>query len=289
MVENALISICIPTYNGAAYIQDALNSVKLQTFRDFEVIISDDNSSDNTLEICRKFKSEVDFPVHIYNHNPKGIGANWNNCLNRANGKYIKFLFQDDQLVSECLEKMIATFINDPTVNFVACKRTLINESDSTNPYFQKMLRKYGNLQAAFEPVQPCYTLTKAVFGHDDFLESPLNKIGEPSVCMFKRDLVQKIGLFSETLTQILDYEYWYRVLLMHDITIINESLVLFRLHEQQASNKNSTMKLDESKYYRNFLYKYCYPYLSKKNQQILAKNYRKSTLYSYIKNIFVK
>jgi glycosyltransferase involved in cell wall biosynthesis len=91
-----LISICIPTYNGENYILEALNSIKNQSYKNIEVIISDDNSNDKTLEICEKFKSEVDFPVYIYNHLPNGIGSNWNNCILKSKGDYIQFLFQDD-------------------------------------------------------------------------------------------------------------------------------------------------------------------------------------------------
>ena len=84
-----LISICIPTYNGENYILEALNSIKNQSYKNIEVIISDDNSNDKTLQICEKFKSEVDFPVYIYNHLPNGIGSNWNNCILKSKGDYI--------------------------------------------------------------------------------------------------------------------------------------------------------------------------------------------------------
>ncbi|MCG2794067.1 MAG: glycosyltransferase [Weeksellaceae bacterium] len=65
-----LISVCIPTYNGAKYLQVVLDSVKAQTYKNIEVIISDDDSQDQTLDIYREFQSEVDFPVYIYYHDP---------------------------------------------------------------------------------------------------------------------------------------------------------------------------------------------------------------------------
>jgi glycosyltransferase involved in cell wall biosynthesis len=89
---NSLVSICIPTYNGKKYLNEALESVKSQVYKNIEVIISDDNSTDSTLEICNKFKHEVDFPVYIYSHKPSGIGANWNYIIEKANGDFIKFL-----------------------------------------------------------------------------------------------------------------------------------------------------------------------------------------------------
>ena len=62
---NLLVSICIPTYNGAQYLQEALNSVKEQTYGPIEVIVSDDASKDNTLAIVEQFKQSVSFPIYI--------------------------------------------------------------------------------------------------------------------------------------------------------------------------------------------------------------------------------
>lgn len=104
----SLISICIPTFNGEKYLQEALDSVKSQTYQNIEVIISDDNSNDITLQICQNFKEKVSFPVYIYEHDPSGIG---NNCIFYAYGEYIKFLFQDDILETNCLEIQLEALI----------------------------------------------------------------------------------------------------------------------------------------------------------------------------------
>ena len=98
-----LVSICIPTYNGEAYLQEALDSIQNQDYQNLEVVISDDNSSDNTVSIIQKFKNEVDFSVTIISHTPKGIGANWNNCIKHAAGTYIKFLFQDENAMPDSI------------------------------------------------------------------------------------------------------------------------------------------------------------------------------------------
>src|SRR5690606_24488463 len=87
-----LVSICIPTYNGAAYIAEALESAIHQTYPHLEIVVSDDASTDATLAIVERFKSKTHIPVSVYHHVPKGIGANWNHCVKQANGAYIKFL-----------------------------------------------------------------------------------------------------------------------------------------------------------------------------------------------------
>ena len=175
------ISICIPTYNGAKYLQEALNSVKAQTYQDFEVVISDDASKDSTLEIVEAFKAQVSFPVNVFHHNPKGIGANWNNCITHAKGKYIKFLFQDDVLQPNCLQKLIDVIENNDTIGLVASKRQFINETPN-DENIETWIENYGNLQQQFEDTTNALTLIdETLFKRADFYESPLNKIGEPS------------------------------------------------------------------------------------------------------------
>ena len=88
--EQPLISICIPTYNGESFLEEALDSIVNQTYRNIEVVFSDDASADNTLGIIDKFKSQSNLPIYVFNHLPKGIASNWNHTLEKANGKYIK-------------------------------------------------------------------------------------------------------------------------------------------------------------------------------------------------------
>ena len=85
-----LVSICIPTYNGEAYLAEALQSAIAQTYRPLEIIVSDDASKDRTLDIVKEFQTKTDIPFYVYHHQPAGIGANWNNCVSHANGEYIK-------------------------------------------------------------------------------------------------------------------------------------------------------------------------------------------------------
>ena len=102
-----LVSICIPTYNGAKFIKEAMDSAIAQTYANLEIIVSDDASKDGTLSIIESYKNKTLIPIHIYNHNPEGIGANWNHSVSKAQGDYIKFLFQDDILEPTCIERMM--------------------------------------------------------------------------------------------------------------------------------------------------------------------------------------
>jgi|LakMenEpi03Aug12_release.lakeMendotaPanAssembly.Ray.scaffolds.fasta_scaffold895177_2 glycosyltransferase involved in cell wall biosynthesis len=107
MSEKLVVSVCLPSFKGEKYIIDALLSIKAQTYKHLELIVSDDDSQASSLEIIETFKKNVSFPVHIYKHQPSGIGANWINCVKYANVKFISFLFQDDVFDPEFIEKAV--------------------------------------------------------------------------------------------------------------------------------------------------------------------------------------
>lgn len=250
-----LVSICIPIYNGEAYLAEALASVKTQTYPHIEVVVSDDRSSDASLSIVEQFQQEVDFPVRIFSHEPQGIGANWNHCVANAQGAYVKFLFQDDVLKPSCIEKMEEAFQHFPEVGLVACKRDFILNKEK-NGATEHWLQSFGDLQAHLEcNDQNLLFLDHRVFGRKDFLKSPKNIVGEPSTVMFSRNIINKIGWFREDFKQSLDYEFYYRILVFSQILILPEVLVQFRLHEKQATEVNRSDKILDYDLYPEIVY----------------------------------
>lgn len=234
------VSICIPIFNGEKYLLECLSSIKNQTFKDFEVIISDDNSNDSSLKIVEEFfKDNPCVNYKVITNLIRGIGQNWNNCLKNASGEYIKFLFQDDVLEPECLEKMVKVLNGNFQVGLVGCKRNTLVNSDNQE-FIQDWKTRFSNLQVGLpEDLQGNVHLNKNFFKSKGFFADPINKIGEPSTVMFRRSIINEIGYFSLELIQTLDFEYWFKILKKHDIIILNQTLVNFRLHNQQATYVN--------------------------------------------------
>jgi len=264
------ISICIPTYQGETYLQEALDSILAQDFQDIEVIISDDASSDATLDIAERFKSVAAFPVHIHKHTPQGIGANWNHSVSLAKGEYIKFLFQDDVLLPGCLNAMCNFLDEHPSYGMVVSKRSFIVEGEMQGESIKKWISTYSDLQAEFKgPHEPFLHLDKQIFSSSTFRSSPMNKVGEPSVYMFRKLVYDQIGPFREDLKQILDYEFCYRLLKVSDIAVLPQTLVSFRIHAQQATNVNKGEDIPDYRLYDYILYenyrKWLHPDLRKK------------------------
>lgn len=101
---NKKISVCIATYNGEKYIKEQIESILFQTIQPNEIIISDDNSTDKTIEIVKKFDSPL---IKIFNNKEKGIIKNFENALLNSTGDYIFLCDQDDIWKSNKIEKVI--------------------------------------------------------------------------------------------------------------------------------------------------------------------------------------
>ncbi|WP_298236994.1 glycosyltransferase [uncultured Algibacter sp.] len=275
-MDKPLVSICIPTFNGAQFITEALDSTISQTYSNLEIIISDDASTDATLAIVESYKSKTAIPINIYHHEPKGIGANWNNSIKKANGTYIKFLFQDDVLYSNCISEMVEVLENNKKLGLVACKRDIIVDNNYLNEETEKWIETYGDLQEHLNIpiVNGAQYLDKSIFKSNLFLSRPLNKIGEPTVILFRKDMVKAIGFYKEDLFQLLDLEFCNRVLKKYKIAILNKKLVGFRLHKNQATNSNSiNVKKDILKYNELIYNDYFYLFNRRTQVKLLKKH----------------
>jgi|SRR5690606_12862244 len=291
---SSLVSICIPTFNGEQFIADAIESALSQTYQNIEIIVSDDCSFDDTLKIIESYKSKTSIPILIFKHTPKGIGANWNNCIKHSNGEHIKFLFQDDVLKPSCIEEMVKVINSDDKISLVACKREFII-SNYSNAQINLWIENFKDLQSDLILSKPnLYLLDKTFLKSEMFLRSPLNKVGEPTATLFRTSIVNKVGFFNEKLKQDLDFEFYYRILKHHQIAIINKPLVNFRIHPNQATNVNRTTSVNDKSLFYSILLKDFFWYLNFKyqkklflNKTILGKVLNKS--YHKLINIFDK
>jgi glycosyltransferase involved in cell wall biosynthesis len=254
--NNPLVSICIPTYNGGKFIREALMSALEQTYKNIEIIISDDKSDDDTLDVIKTVLKDTSIPYYIYNHEPEGIGENWNYCVRKSNGEYIKFLFQDDILAKDCIKKMLKLCLSHTNVGMVYCKREIIY--DIRNPehlywiQYNKTLHKSWFELNIEEGILEGLTYLK----NRNLMNGALNKIGEPTAVLLKKECFDKVGYFNTELKQALDFEYWYRLMKFYNIGFIDEELVFFRLHPDQATFVNRRSNLDEMEIVKESLYK---------------------------------
>ncbi|MEY8848349.1 glycosyltransferase [Psychroserpens sp. XS_ASV72] len=257
MESTPLVSVCIPTYNGAKFIEAALDSVLEQTYSNIEIIVSDDTSNDQTLELIKSYIPKTKFPITIHSNDTRGIGYNWNNCMKYANGDFIKFLFQDDIMMPDCVAEMVKGFHLVPQAGLVACKRSFIVDENVNSKSVDDWLEVYGDLQQHLNlDYNPVAVITKSIFKSDKFYSAPVNFVGEPTAVMFKRDLIKTLGWFRNDLNQFLDFEYWFRILKEMPIVIIDKKLIEFRIHQNQATQQNKGKMANDVAVFKRILYK---------------------------------
>ena len=225
-----IVSVCIPTYNYGHFISDVIDSILGQTFDDFELIIIDNYSSDDTSLIVDKYVKRDDRVRYICNKTNIGFARNLNRCLEYSSGKYVKIVCSDDVLEPNCLEEMVRILDDDPDISLVASARKLVDRH--LNPI------DHLSYSSRFELIEGPSIIKECLMNG--------NLIGEPTAVLFRRS---DVGMrFNLQYKQLIDLEMWFRLLEKGNFAFIPEALCLFRQHEDQETNKNlkSVAHLDD-------------------------------------------
>ena len=233
--DQPIVSVCIPTYNGEEYLADALRSAIAQTYPQIEILLSDDGSTDRTLQIAEEMLKDSPFPVRILKHEQLGLVGNWNYCISEAKGKYIKFLFQDDLLDPNCVSELVKVAESDADVGLVFSPRNVI-QGDNKKP---------DEIHSGDLSLHSGWSILKAVQEGQSLLQDvklfsdPINKIGEPTTVLMRKDVFDVVGDFDVNLRQLVDVEMWLRIMTKFKIGFVDKTLSTFRLHEAQATKSN--------------------------------------------------
>jgi len=188
-MNSKLVSILIPTWNRGFCIEKAINSALNQTWENIEIIISDNNSSDNTEYLVNILKTKHD--NIIYHKNSENIGAinNWKKCFNLASGEFIKILWSDDWLESNTIEKLIDPMLKDKNIAFTICRAEL---HDTNHKFVKNMysdLKTINQLSFALgfalrKPHLPYSPLTALI--KQEFVKNAFENYTQSSLCYNK-------------------------------------------------------------------------------------------------------
>ena len=234
-----LVSLCMPTYNGERYLREAIYSALNQTYKILEILIIDDGSSDQTVNIITEFVQKDSRIKFIQNTQNLGLVGNWNKCLHEANGDWIQFLFQDDLMHRECIETLVQTGITT-NKSLVICDRDYFFEAgiDKRRIDFYGKLLKLSDVFKETQIISPVQLYN--IFT-DNFLG--VNFIGEPIVGLIKKQCISTYGVYNLNLRQICDFEFWIRVGFNEGFAYIPKKLVSFRVNKHSESSKNESKK----------------------------------------------
>ena len=223
-MANPQISVCVPTYNGGQFLAETLDSIAVQTVSDIEILIVDDGSTDDTLDIAQTFVKADRRGRVILNERRAGSSArNANVCVGHARGEWIKFLYQDDLMAPRCLEAMQDAGRRGPLVIAWHQYRFEPDGDDATR-------RAYESLPT-LAAVLPGNYATPDAFSDAVLDHWEINFIGPTSSSFIRRDCFERYGLFAPDIATFPDLEYWIRVGSNEGLSIVPEPMVTFRVH----------------------------------------------------------
>jgi glycosyltransferase involved in cell wall biosynthesis len=233
-----LVSICVPVYNGADVLTRALESALAQDYPNIELVVSDDGSTDGTVDLVREVCGDR-VSLHL-GPGRTGAGANWTRSVALSNGELIKFLHHDDSLRPDCISRMVEPFVEHASVGMVFCPRTVDSPTLAPEDYAQyrdphrhfRDLKRFNHGPDLFEQILAF-----------DFRE---NWFGEPSNVMARRSSMEAVGGFHRYARQLLDMDMWLRLSGSFDVGFIDERLTTYGVSQGNLTDRNRSARLDE-------------------------------------------
>jgi glycosyltransferase involved in cell wall biosynthesis len=207
-----LVSVIIPTFNRAQFIEQAVNSVLNQTWKNLELIVVDDGSNDQTRGLLEKIE---DKRFHYFYQENKGVSSARNFGLKKARGDFLALLDSDDYWLPEKLSIQLK-FMLEGDFHISQTQEIWIRQGVRVNP------------------------MSKHTQPGGWFFERSLHLcLVSPSCALFSRKLMEKVGFFDENLLACEDYDFWLRTLLRFPIALVPYPLVIRRGgHPDQLSGK---------------------------------------------------
>jgi glycosyltransferase involved in cell wall biosynthesis len=212
------ISIVIPTYNSEKYLERAINSVVSQSYQDYELIVIDGGSKDNTLKIIQTYKGMLNNKVKWVSEPDKGEPDAINKGMRMASGDIIAYLDSDDVYEPGCFEK-VNNYFQSHDVKWLYGKCRIIDENDNET---RSLVTKFK------EVFQPHYSYNTLLM---------FDYIAQPSA-FWRREVLESVGYTNIQEKLAFDYEYWLRIGAQYKAGYINQYLSCWRSHHTSETAK---------------------------------------------------
>ena len=212
------VSILLPVYNGEKFITQAINSIFDNSYQNFEIVLIDDGSTDNTVPLVNKFKDDR---IHLFKKSNSGLVESLNYGISKCKNEIIMRMDADDKLHPSKIELQLSSFLKRKVV-LIGTEAKVFNEYDSklTNIYL------------------PAY--------HEDIVHSMINL--RPGLIhgtiMFYKEAIEKVKMYSTKLEHSEDYDLFYRLAKIGELSNLKEQLYYIRKHDQNVSHLNAKLQL---------------------------------------------
>jgi glycosyltransferase involved in cell wall biosynthesis len=224
------LSVVLPIYNGALYLKSNLDSLFCQSFSEYEVLICDDHSSDNSIIIVQSYIDKYDNIRFWRNSHNKGLFSTLNFLFSQAQASWVHIWSQDDIMLPQCLETEYA-FISEkletnPLLGMVYSRTHRIDENGKIT-YFNHT----DNTPMVIKP-----KLAAQLFFYFGSLPGNIANVG------IRKDVWSKVGGFNESMRIAGDFDLWERISNTYDIGFIDQHLMYLRNHSNQLSRQKNSV-----------------------------------------------
>ena len=235
-----VVSILVPNYNHARFLRRRIDSILAQTFQDFELILLDDCSTDDSQLILLEYASDPRVRVEFNDVNSGNPFKQWNKGVRLAQGKYIWMAESDDYADERLLERLVAVLEADPQISFAYCQSRCVTEDDRFGAFAESSLDDAQRWAADFceEGPEACRKF---------FL--PYNPISNASAVVFRRDIYEQAGGADESLRLCGDWKLWAAMALCGRVAYLCEPLNYFRTHENSVRGKTRQARTDVTEF----------------------------------------
>ena len=206
------VSVAIPTYNRARFLAECIESILKQTFQDFEILLIDDGSTDNTSEIVSAYCP----PVKYFRQENKGAPTAYNKGITEAIGDYVWLVDSDDVLLEDALELGVEVLDRWPKVGFVYGQAYVIDEE--------------GHMMGLCKPSHSKESYVRS--GREEIKHLMLENYVSGSTAMFRRSCFDVVGLFNPVFHRgSEDYDLCVRFAKKYDVAYIDRPVAKYRVH----------------------------------------------------------
>ncbi len=232
------VSVIVPNYNHARFLRRRIDTILAQTFQDFELIILDDCSTDESRSILSSYFGEPRVRFEFNEINSGSTFKQWNKGVRLARGQYVWVAESDDYADVRLLERLVAVLEADPRVAFVYCRSWRVTESDEQDGFADFYLT---HLDASR------WTIDYSADGHEECRNyfAYTNPVPNASAVVFRKKVYERVGGADEGLRLCGDFKLWAAMALGGKVAYLSEPLNYFRVHESSVRTKSESARLD--------------------------------------------
>ena len=237
-MNSPIVSVIVPNYNHARYLSKRLESVLRQTFQDWELILLDDCSTDDSRSVIARYATDPRVRIEFNETNSGSTFKQWNRGVRLARGEYVWIAESDDSADSRLLETLMNAMSADDDIVYAYCRSWKMNEGDQTNGFGDWHLDSLdqGRWKRDFvmDGRQHCRLYS---------VRSPV--VANSGAAVFRREVYESVGGADEALRLCGDWKLWAAMALKGKVAFVNQPLNFFRYHDSTVRAKTRQDALD--------------------------------------------